>query len=508
MPEAELTRDPFGANRGKSFREQSAVLSTRVKNHLHEKYYIPPYRPTNRNWEMTFASLGYNRKTIEKFWRLFCQINHCTGEIQLEHFLEHFGLDWTPWTERCFKHFDTTGGGDIDFLEFMISVWNVCTFKIDSLSNFTFDMYDLDVDGELSIPEIERMVNELFGEGRGKQCSREAIAFAEARGGALNLNSFIAFTGSHQLLLLPIFQIQRKLQRKVFGIRFWEKIERASPENFNSQNKNEFNPRHVQILLRTYQTGGAAAVLNHTGDPNKGLRDWYENQKHQDNEEVGDEAQTTNKSKTGLQRWGLLRDQVHGKEEARLKWGNVRGNILDGNIISRFRRRSVSKAGVDANENTTQHGRPAPALPAKVALDLKRIREIRKEKVSEEKDANGSNTPTAGPTSDNNLPANVADDLKRIRERRAREAEAATNGDGTPSKRPSSAADLPPNVAADLQSTRARRSRKGTGKRNDRPRSRAKSTAVHNGPTRQRQAGSMFFKPDAPTKGGSKGWLE
>lgn len=187
MPEIERTKDPFGAGRGKSFRQQTTQLSTKVKKHLHDKYYIPPYRPTNRNWEMTFASLGFNRKTIEKFWRLFCQINHSTGAIQLDHFLEHFRLDWTPWTERCFAYFDTTGGGDVDFLEFMISVWNVCTYKIDSLPNFAFDMYDLDTDGELSIPEIERMVNELFGAGGGKRCLKQAIEFAEARGGALNL---------------------------------------------------------------------------------------------------------------------------------------------------------------------------------------------------------------------------------------------------------------------------------------------------------------------------------
>ena len=48
-------------------------------------------------------------------------------------------------------------------------------------------MYDLDSDGELSIPEIERMIKELFGEGGGKQCLSSAIDFAEARGGALNL---------------------------------------------------------------------------------------------------------------------------------------------------------------------------------------------------------------------------------------------------------------------------------------------------------------------------------
>ena len=93
-------------------------------------------------------------------------------------------------------------------------------------------MYDLDSDGELSIPEIEQMIKELCGEGGGKQCLASAIDFAEARGGALNLsvhhilytyiqydthyvmlfahtsyislfhsNSFIAFTGSHQVLL-------------------------------------------------------------------------------------------------------------------------------------------------------------------------------------------------------------------------------------------------------------------------------------------------------------------
>jgi Ca2+-binding EF-hand superfamily protein len=90
-------------------------------------------------------------------------------------------------TERCFRYFDVTGRGSVDFLEFVISVWNICTFKIDSLSNFAFDMYDTDSDGELSLPEIERMVNDLFGVGGGKQCLKEAIDFAKTRDGVLSL---------------------------------------------------------------------------------------------------------------------------------------------------------------------------------------------------------------------------------------------------------------------------------------------------------------------------------
>ncbi len=77
--------------------------------------------------------------------------------------------------------------GDVDFLEFMISVWNVCTCRMDSLSNFAFDMYDLDSDGELSVPEIEQMVWEFFGKGGGGKCLEDASKYAEHHGGAMKL---------------------------------------------------------------------------------------------------------------------------------------------------------------------------------------------------------------------------------------------------------------------------------------------------------------------------------
>ena len=154
-------------------------------------------------------------------------------------------------------------------------------------------------------------------------------------------------------------------------------------------------------------------------------------------------------------------------------------------------------------------------------MDLKRIRERRKGKASEddqrpmvETNTNENNTPNKRPTSAN-LPGNVADDLKRIRERRTQKAykgdqhqivEATNNDDITPTNQPASAG-LPSNVAADLQRIRARRTRKATRVENERPRPRAKNTTIHNN-VRQRQAGTMFFKSDTHTEGQSKGWLE
>lgn len=178
--------------------------------------------------------------------------------------------------------------------------------------------------------------------------------------------------------------------------------------------------------------------------------------------------------------------------------------------------------GAEENDGT-QGERPTSAnIPANVAMDLKRIRERRKEKLSkdgqrplEEANENDKTTPSSRPNSAS-LPANVANDLKRIREMRAQKGlkdEPRPGGMITKdtTSRPNSA-ELPPNVAADLQRIRARRARKAASdkppsKVKRRDRSRPKTTAIHNN-VRQRQAGAMFFKSDAKGEGQPKGWLE
>ena len=133
-----------------------------------------------------------------------------------------------------------------------------------------------------------------------------------------------------------MFQIQRKIQQQVFGVRFWEHVERSSKENFNDPNtKNEFNPRHVQILMKTYQTGGAAAVLTHTGDPNKGLRDWYQHQKDVQVPDVEDEAEKGNSKTTGLKRWNSLKEIVNSNANATQMWNSVRKSVADGGFVGK-----------------------------------------------------------------------------------------------------------------------------------------------------------------------------
>ena len=118
---------------------KSFVARKSILEHVIDRVSIPPYQPSNAHWEITFSALGWGRETINKFWVVFCKINRSRSqEITVFEFLHYFNLDRTDYVEKCFEYFDTTGGDSIDFLEFMVSVWNICTLKIDTLTNFTF----------------------------------------------------------------------------------------------------------------------------------------------------------------------------------------------------------------------------------------------------------------------------------------------------------------------------------------------------------------------------------
>jgi Ca2+-binding EF-hand superfamily protein len=257
-----------------------------------ERLCTPYYIPTNKHWEITFRTLRFSRNTVERFWSIFYRINKAhNGTITILEFLNYFNLERTIFIERCFEYFDCTGDKSIDFLEFMISVFNICTLNVDTLTRFAFDIFDFNDGGELSLPEIETMVQELCGDklsegSGGREVLKNINHFAEQRGGVLNLTSFAIYTGNHSLLLLPVFRVQRIIQSKVMGLQYWKNIERNRPDVMTPKHKSVFNARHVQTLLRKYKEGGAAAMLSYCGDPDDVLLQLYTKKEQEENIEM------------------------------------------------------------------------------------------------------------------------------------------------------------------------------------------------------------------------------
>ena len=48
---------------------------------------------------------------------------------------------------RLFDLMDQNESGELDFVEFLVGLWNVCTFDEESAVRFAFSIYDYDDDG-------------------------------------------------------------------------------------------------------------------------------------------------------------------------------------------------------------------------------------------------------------------------------------------------------------------------------------------------------------------------
>eukprot|EP01035_Chromulina_nebulosa_P022337 gene22337-28925_t len=176
-------------------------------------------------WKVQFEALRFNESEIERLYKLFRKVDvDESGSIELVELLVHIDLERTKFTERIFSIFDEDGSGQIDFREFVLSLWNYCTLSSATLALFAFDLYDHDSSGVLSVAEIEGMMREVYGRAAAtspyaKGVSNE-LRLIESNGD-LDVDTFALFSRNHKAMLFPAFLVQSQLQKKILGLRFW-----------------------------------------------------------------------------------------------------------------------------------------------------------------------------------------------------------------------------------------------------------------------------------------------
>jgi len=228
-------------------------------------------RSLGSKWMLILKTFRFKKKTIMNFWSIFCRINN-GDRIGIDEFLNFFDFDTcTPYVGKCFSYFNISKQKQIDFFEFIVCVWCICITDPETLVAFSFDIYDLDSDGELSYPELESMVKEFYGKDKNQlkqnalasQCLNDALLRAEYQGGVITLESYKTFLLNHSMILFPIFQIQRSFQIKVIGMKYWDHMSLHQTKAFKKTKKNQilFHPRDIRTLMQTYQKGGEAAIF-------------------------------------------------------------------------------------------------------------------------------------------------------------------------------------------------------------------------------------------------------
>lgn len=101
-----------------------------------------------------FDALCFKELDIGRLHKQFRLIdNDHSNNIELAELLAHLDLERTRFTKRIFSIFDEDNSGEIDFREFVLSLWNYCTLSRASLVMFAFDLYDKDASGSITADE-------------------------------------------------------------------------------------------------------------------------------------------------------------------------------------------------------------------------------------------------------------------------------------------------------------------------------------------------------------------
>mmetsp|Transcript_46202 Transcript_46202/g.93246 ORF Transcript_46202/g.93246 Transcript_46202/m.93246 type:complete len:298 (+) Transcript_46202:115-1008(+) len=179
-------------------------------------------------WLTNFDALQFRREDLVKMERIFDRIDESAdGTISLHELLDYVGLKENDFAKRTFGIFDEDGNGTIDFREFVLSMWNFCSVVDSSLRLFAFDLYDTDASGRIDKNEVESMLREVYGDGydRSPHASRllqKVVALCSYETKEIDSETFALFAKDNPALLFPAFELQRKLQRKIMGVDFWE----------------------------------------------------------------------------------------------------------------------------------------------------------------------------------------------------------------------------------------------------------------------------------------------
>ena len=152
--------------------------------------------------------------------------------MELGAFLQFFSLQHFAFGERLFHIFDMGLDGQIDFEEYVVSLWDWCTLDQAAFPTMAFRLIDRGPQDKLGADEISRLMESLYERRRSNDSRVEEVlkVFAAAADGPKSPRRTITFNELQErrslapALLFPVHFAQGALRTAALGTRFWERL--------------------------------------------------------------------------------------------------------------------------------------------------------------------------------------------------------------------------------------------------------------------------------------------
>lgn len=168
-----------------------------------------------------FQILGLSKERAMELFEAFIEIDEDNGgEISIEEFHTWLGLRVTKFSERVFGVLDLDASGFLDFREYVVGVWNFCTYDAGLLTKLAFSIFDVEKTGSLEMAECDALLRMVYNV---RKADPALLKKMDVNGdGTVTLEELEQMVEVHNYILQPAFDIQRALRQHVCGVRYWE----------------------------------------------------------------------------------------------------------------------------------------------------------------------------------------------------------------------------------------------------------------------------------------------
>lgn len=91
-----------------------------------------------KHWKFTFEALHLKRTDFDRFFELFCGIDISgEGYVTIAQLLKYLRIVNNSYLEKVFALFANGKTGSLDFIQFVLAIWNYCTEHHSCLAAFS-----------------------------------------------------------------------------------------------------------------------------------------------------------------------------------------------------------------------------------------------------------------------------------------------------------------------------------------------------------------------------------